>query len=105
MTKMNKSNLALLKKKQQQAKAKLIAKESDINNKLNYLEHHFGSMVLNSIMPTKSSDEESISSRFLSGLFGQLGEKGFSQILLGKMGGLIGYKLSGFLLKLLKKYI
>jgi len=105
MTKMKKSNLELLKIKQQQVKVRLSEKETDINNKLTYLEHNFGSMALNSLLPVRSGDEAGLSSGFISGLAGQLGELGLSQIFSGKIGGLVGYKLSGFLLKILKKYL
>ena len=102
---MKKTNLELLKVKQQQTKAKLEAKEADINNKLTYLEHNFGSMALNSLLPSNTAGEAGMSSGFISGIAGQLSEIGLSQIFSGKIGGLIGYKLSGFLLKILKKYI
>jgi hypothetical protein len=105
MTKMKKNNLELLKVKQQQVKVRLAEKETDINNKLNYLEHNFGSMALNSILRGKSNDESGISTGLISGLAGQLGEIGLSQVFSGKIGGLLGYKLSGFLLKILKKYL
>lgn len=100
-----KTNLELLKNKQRQVKIRLQEKESDINNKLNYLEHNFGSMALNSLLPVKSTEEAGISSGFINGLASQLGQLGLSQLLSGKIGGLLGYKLSGFILSLLKKYI
>lgn len=102
---MKKNNLELLKVKQQQVKVRLAEKETDINNKLNYLEHNFGSMAINSLLPTRSGDESGITSGLISGIAGQLGEIGLSQIFSGKIGGLLGYKLSGFLLKILKKYL
>lgn len=105
MTKMKKNNLELLKVKQQEIKVRLTEKETDINNKLNYLEHNFGSMAINSLLPSRSGEEAGISSGLITGIAGQLGEIGLTKIFSGKIGGLLGYKLSGFLLKILKKYL